>query len=77
MLLVGFNILLETVERKLERLVARLPQLRQWASVDLVRDAGAIMVRSTGNCRGWGRGIVTSLDSWEVYQHPRLGLLLI
>ena len=42
-------------------------------SVELVRDAGAVMVRSTGNCRGWGRGTVTFLDSWKVYQYPRLG----
>ncbi|XP_043241225.1 serine/threonine-protein kinase SMG1-like [Amphibalanus amphitrite] len=43
MLLMGFNILFETVERKVETLVARLPQLREWASVDCIRDAAAIM----------------------------------
>ena len=41
--MMGFNILLETMERKMERLVARLLRLRRGAGVDLVGDAGAIM----------------------------------
>ena len=61
MLLMGFNILFETVERKLETLVARLPQLREWASVDCVRDACAIMVRG-GTGRDGEEGRV--LPSW-------------